>query len=157
MSQNHGNYDAFSGRNRSSRRGFTLIELLVALTIASFSLLAIYPLLLGAMDINSSIRLGVVAKDAATIKVKEIMSLPREVIDDYLNGNTTYTSNVEYLTRKGVPPTDADKEQFFRRTFRIDQVPGVTFDPRPVVITTVVQYEYKGRPKSRSFCTMWSF
>ena len=158
MRRNQSEYGVPGGRNRTSRRGFTLIELLVALTIVSFALLAVYPLLLGAMDVNSSMRLGVLAKDSATIKVEELMSLPYEVIDDtYLKGGTTYTSPVEYLTRKGAVTTGMDSEGIFRRTFRIDQVPGVTFDPKPVVITSVVQYTYKGKSRSRSFCTMWSF
>lgn len=153
-----GNRKISSQPDADHRRGFTLIELMVALSIVSISMLAIIPLLLNTMNVNSSIKLGVKARDVAAMKVEELISLPREVIDDtYLKGNASYTSPVEYLTQKGVVSNDKDTEAIFRRSFRIDQVPDVMFDPKPVVITSVVQYTYKGQAKSRSFTTMWSF
>ncbi len=137
--------------------GFTLAELLVAMGIVSISLLAIIPHLLNTMDINSSIGISVKAKDAAAMKVEELISLPRDLVDTYLAGGTSYSSPVEYLTNKGEVTTDKDPAAKFRRTFRIDQVPGVTVDPKPVIITSVVQYQQKGQTRSRSFSTMWSF
>jgi prepilin-type N-terminal cleavage/methylation domain-containing protein len=139
------------------KAGFTLVELLVAMGVVSISLLAIIPLLLNTMGVNSSISVSVKAKDAAVMKVEELISLPRDTVDTYLAGSNAYTSPVEYITEKGVVTTSSDPAARFQRTFRIDQVPGVVVDPRPVVITSVVQYTYKGKAKSRSFSTMWSF
>jgi prepilin-type N-terminal cleavage/methylation domain-containing protein len=139
------------------KAGFTLVELLVAMGVVSISLLAIIPLLLTTMGVNSSISVSVKAKDAAVMKVEELISLPRDTVDAYLASSNAYTSPVEYITEKGVVTTATDPAARFQRTFRIDQVPGVVVDPRPVVITSVVQYTYKGKAKSRSFSTMWSF
>jgi prepilin-type N-terminal cleavage/methylation domain-containing protein len=143
--------------NSYAQSGFTLTELIVAMGIVSISLLAILPLLLNTMDINSSIGISVRAKDAAVMKVEELISLPRDQVDAYLAGSNVYTSPVEYLTLKGEVTTDKDLAATLRRSFRIDQVSGVTVDPKPVIVTSIVQYEYKGKSRSRSFSTMWSF
>lgn len=142
---------------KSRRSGFTLLELLIALVIVSISFMAIIPLLINSMSVNSSMSIGTKAKDIAVQKVEELMSLPRDSIDTYLGTNTSYTSAPEYLTDKAVVTTINGTGRMFTRTFSINQVPGVTSDPKPVALTAVVQYDYKGVPKSRSFTTIWSF
>lgn len=142
---------------RSRRKGFTLLELLVALGIVSISFLAIIPLLINTMGVSKSMSTGAKAKDIAVQKVEELMSLPRDSVDTLLGASTSYTSPPEYLTDKGVVTTLAGSGKTYTRTFSINQVPGVTVDPKPVALTCVVQYVYKGEAKSRSFTTMWSF
>lgn len=138
-------------------KGFTLIELLIALVIVSISFMAILPLLWNTMSVNKSMNIGTKAKDVAVQKVEELMSVPRDVYDTTygLSTNTSYTSPVEYVTEKGEITTSTTA--LFQRTFQINQVPNVTADPKPVVLTCVVKYSYKGQTHSRSFSTMWSF
>jgi prepilin-type N-terminal cleavage/methylation domain-containing protein len=138
--------------------GFTLLELLVSLAIVSIGFMAVIPLLWNSMNVNKTTSMANIARDLAVQKVEEMMSLPRDVYDAppyNLKTSSTYTSGVEYVTEKGEVTTDATAP--FRRTFRVDNVPNTTVDPRPVVITCVVKYTYKGEERSRSFSTMWSF
>lgn len=138
-------------------RGFTLIELLVALVIISISFMAILPLLWNTVHVNKTTTIAATAKDVAVQKVEELMSLPRDTFDSTygLSTNTSYTSPVEYVTEKGEVTNDITA--MFQRTFQINQVPNVTVDPKPVILTSVVTYTYKGQTRSRSFSTMWSF
>lgn len=138
--------------------GFTLLELLVSLAIVSIGFMAVIPLLWNTLSINKTTSMANLARDIAVQKVEEMMSLPRDVYDAppyNLKSTATYTSPVEYVTEKGEVTNDATAP--FRRTFRIDTVPNTTVDPKPVVITCVVKYTYKGEERSRSFSTMWSF
>lgn len=140
-----------------SNGGFTLIELLIAMAIVSISFMAILPLLWNTINVNKTMSVGAKAKDVAVQKVEELMSLPRDTYDTTygLATNTSYTSPVEYVTEKGEVTTATTA--MFQRTFSINQVPGVTSEPKPVVLTCVVKYIYKGESRSRSFSTMWSF
>lgn len=141
----------------SGLKGFTLVELLIALVITSISFMAVLPLLWNTVSMNKTMSVGAKAKDVATQKVEELMSMPRDTFDTTygLFSNARYTSAVEYITEKGELTTDTNAT--FQRTFQIDQVPGVSIDPKPVIITSVVKYTYKGQTRSRSFSTMWSF
>jgi hypothetical protein len=132
----------------------------IALAIVSISFMAILPLLWTSLNINKTTSMGVKARDLAVQKIEELMSLPRDVFDQSpynLLTNTSYTSPVEYLTEKGEVSTAADKNAIYRRTFDIRQVPGLTSQPVPVVLTSVVQYTYDGKVRTRSFSTIWSF
>lgn len=139
------------------RNGFTLLELLIAMVIVSISFMAILPLLWNTISVNKTMSIGAVAKDVAVQKVEELMSLPRDTFDSTygLAINNSYTSPIEYVTKKG--EVTADTTALFQRTFSINQVTGATVNPKPVILTSVVQYTYKGEIRTRSFSTMWSF
>jgi prepilin-type N-terminal cleavage/methylation domain-containing protein len=146
---------------KSRSKGFTLLELLVALVIVTISFMAILPLLWNTIHVNKAVSIGAKAKDVAVQQVEQMMSLPRDVIDgppyNISTATPSYTSTPQYFTEQGVVTTAADPAALFTRTLNISQVPGLLQDPKPVVLTSVVQYTYKGQLKSRSFSTMWSF
>lgn len=142
-------------------KGFTLLELLIALTIASVSFLAIIPLLLNTMGVNKNISIATKAKEAAVQKVEEYLSFPYDTIDDILNArNGRVNPQIDYVKPDGSSSVATDPTAF-KRTTQVDSVPVsatyVAQDPKPVIITSVVEYTYKGEKKTRSFSTMWSF
>lgn len=141
----------------NENKAFSLVELMVAVFILSISFMAILPLLWNTTHVNQSTTIASKARDVAVQKVEELMSLPRDVYDTTysLATNTSYTSPVEYVTENGEVTTNT--AAMFQRTFRVDQVPGVLQDPKPVILTSVVTYKIKGETKSRGFSTMWSF
>lgn len=154
--------DVEKGRGKwgGAAGGFTMLELLIALALVSISFMAIIPLLWNTLVINKTTDMGGKAKEMAVQKIEDLMSMPRDVFDAApfeLAKNSSYTSEVEYLTEKGVVSKATDPAAIYRRTFDIRQVPGVAEDPKPVILTSVVQYTYKGTVRSRSFSTMWSF
>lgn len=142
---------------RTPNKGFTLIEVLIALVIIVISFMAVLPLLWNTVNVNKATSISAKAKDVAVQKVEELMALPRDTFDSTygLATNSTYTSPLEYVTEKGEITTDT--AAVFQRTFSINQVPNMTTDPKPVILTSVVKYTLKGQTRSRSFSTMWSF
>lgn len=142
---------------RNRQKGFSLIELLVALLIISISSMAIIPLLISSLHLNKATDLAAKAKDLATQKVEELMVTPREVVDGYLGVGTSYTGPTEYITENGEVFAASNSRTIFTRQWGINEPPGLTADPKPVALTAVVKYTYKGELKTRTFTTMWSF
>jgi len=147
------------GAQKDNSSGFTLLELVISLMLLSISFLAVIPLLMNVMTLNKTTDMATNAKDLAAQKVEELMKSPYGVIHStsMLSANTSFVSSTEYLNAKGEVKTASDADGLYRRTYSINIVPGVTATPKPVVLTAVVQYTYKGQTKSRSYTTMWSF
>ncbi|MDY0301577.1 MAG: type II secretion system protein [Trichlorobacter sp.] len=147
--------------NRKQQSGFTLVELLVALFIVSIGFLAVLPVLLSSMDLTKSTDSGIKAKEMAVQKIEELMAMPKNYFDDDLKllTNNEFTSATEYFDDKIQPILieAAQNRALFERQFNVQKVSGVTTEPIPLVLTSVVRYKHKGMWKSRSFSMIWSF
>lgn len=146
---------------QNQQSGFTLVELLIALFIVSISFLAVLPLLIGSMDLTKSTDSGIKAKEMAVQKIEELMAMPKNYFDDDLKllTNSNFTSATEYFDGQFQPITVAEQQNkaVFTRQFNVQKVTGVTTEPVPVVLTSVVRYKHKGAWKSHSFSMVWSF
>lgn len=155
--------NVLSGKTRG---GFSLVELLIAVLIMTISFMAVLPLLWNTVHVNKATELSIKARDFATQKVEDLMVRSRDEVDVILNGSNEFKSETdtrtgfkdEYLSLKGeILPSATDANRVFTRTWSVVQVPGVTADPKPVIYSCVVTFNYKGQTRSRSFSTMWSF
>lgn len=145
---------------KCNKKAFTLVELLVALVVVSVGFMALLPLMWNSMSINQTTNLGVKAREIAVQKVEDLMSYNRVMLEDEpyrFDKNTEFTSNIEYFTENGIMTDAEDSKAVFQRTYNIRLVAGVTTEPVPIIITSIVRFTYKGQVRSRTFSTVWSF
>jgi len=138
-----------------NKKGFTLVELLISLTIFTIVSMAVIPLLANALHLNKSTLLDNKARDIATKKIEDLLSMSREEINSYLAGNTSYEGTVEAFN-ENEEPTTVDKA-FFKRYWKIQELSYLTTEPKPVVFVCVVEYTYKGSVRKKAFSAMSSF
>ncbi len=139
--------------------GFSLLELLISLAILTISFLAIIPLLIASMGLNSATEMAIVARNLAAQKVEELVAMPQSSISKLLGTGTAYVAPTEYLTPAGKITTSNDPQGRFRRKWSIIPVPvrDATKLPVPLALSALVEYTFKGETKSRSFTTIWSY
>ncbi len=139
--------------------GFSLLELLISLFILSISFMAVIPLLIASLGLNSATEMALVARSLATQKVEELAATPQSSISRLTGQGAAYVAPTEYLTATGSMTTSTDPQARYRRSWSITPVPvrDSAKCPVPLALSALVEYSIKGQTKSRSFTTIWSY